>query len=326
MERDGKISDKIIMAKLIKLVKQIFLSDNIGYVMVFAAGVLWGTIGLFVKLLNGVGADTTLTAFMRLFMGFWILVPIMLFRGGTKIFKIDKKSLIQCLLLGILSQALFNICYNSSIESVGVATASILLYTAPVFVCIMSVIFFKEQIGIIKIFSLILNIVGCFLMVTGGNLSYFKLSAVGIIFGVAAAFLYSLVTIIGKIASVNIHPFTVIFYSFFFGWLTLGIFTAPWQSIVAVSGVKFWIYSIVYGLIPTVGSYMLYMGGLRKNLEVSRIPVIASVETVVATLIGVILFKEKLNFINVMGIILLLSSIAIMNLKFKLKDNEDTLI
>lgn len=312
------------MTKLIKLVKQTFSSDNIGYVMVFAAGVLWGTIGLFVKLLNGVGADSTLTAFMRLFMGFLILVPIMLFRGGTKMFKIDKKSLIQCLLLGILSQALFNLCYNSSIESVGVATASILLYTAPVFVCIMSVIFFKEQIGIIKILSLILNIVGCFLMVTGGNLSYFKLSAAGIIFGVAAAFLYSLVTIIGKIASGNIHPFTVIFYSFFFGWLTLSIFTAPWESIVAVSGIKFWIYSIGYGLIPTVGSYMLYMGGLRKNLEVSRIPVIASVETVVATLIGVLLFKEKLNFINVMGIVFLLSSIAMMNLK--LKEKEDSFI
>ena len=53
-------------------------------------------------------------------MGFWILVPIMLFTGKLEIFKIDKKSLIQCLLLGILSQALFNYCYNVSIGSVGV--------------------------------------------------------------------------------------------------------------------------------------------------------------------------------------------------------------
>ncbi|MGB4439237.1 MAG: EamA family transporter [Sedimentibacter sp.] len=308
------------MNKLMKLAKQIYLSDNIGYVMIFAAGALWGTVGLFVKLLNGVGANPTLTAFMRLFMGFWILVPIMLCNGGIKMFKIDKNGLIQCLMLGILSQALFNYCYNVSIESVGVATASVLLYTAPVFVCIMSKIFFKEQIGILKIFSLALNIFGCFLMVTGGNLSYFKLSAIGIIFGVASALLYSLVTIIGKIASGNVHPFTVVFYSFFFGWLMLGIFTEPWESIVMVSGFKFWIYSIGYGLIPTVGSYLLYMGALRKNLELSRMPVIASVETVVATFIGVILFKEKLNFINVLGIIFLISSIAMMNLKLKAKD------
>jgi len=64
------------------------------------------------------------------------------------------------------------------------------------------------------------------------------------------------------------------------------------------------------------------MGGLGKNLGLSKMPVIASVETVVATLIGVLVFKERLGFINVLGIICLLSSIAIMNLKFKGKEKH----
>lgn len=308
------------MNKIIHLTKQFSLSNNIGYLMIFAAGSLWGTIGLFVKLLSDVGANTSLIAFMRLFMGFWFLIPIMLFKGGLRFFKIDKKGLIQCLILGILSQALFNYCYNVSIGSVGVATASILLNTAPVFVCIMSRIVFKEFIGKIKVFAVVINITGCLIMVTGGNLSNLKLSAMGIFFGFAAAFLYSLVPIIGKIASGNIHPFTVVFYSFLFGWLMLGIVNSPWESIRAVSGLKFWIYAFGYGLIPTVGSYLFYMGGLRKKLEISKVPIIASVETVIATLIGVIVFKEKLNFINVLGIIILLSSIVLMNMKFQKKD------
>lgn len=298
------------MNKITQFTKQLISGDNIGYLMVFAAGCLWGTIGLFVNLMRSVGADTSLTAFMRLFMGALILIPIMLHKGGLSMFKIDKRGLSQCFMLGILSQALFNYCYITSIGSVGVATASILLYTAPVFVCIMSRIFFKESIGRIKIFALIINITGCFLMVTGGNLSNLKLSTAGIFFGIAAGFLYSLVTIIGKITSGDIHPFTVVFYSFLFGWLSIGIFTSPWESIKAVSGLRFWFYALGYGLIPTVGSYSLYMGGLRKRLEISKVPVIASVEIVVATLIGVIVFKENLNFINVLGIIILLSSIV----------------
>jgi len=293
--------------------KQILPDVNRGYLMIFAAGCLWGTIGLFVKLLAGLGADTSLTAFLRLFMGFWILMPVMLYKGGLSLFRIDKKGLIQCLMLGILSQALFNYSYNISIGIVGVATASILLYTSPVFVSIMSRFFFKETIGRIKVFALIINITGCFLMVTGGNLSNLKLSAAGIFFGVAAGFLYSLVTIIGKIASGETHPFTLVFYSFFFGWLTMGILTRPWESIIALSGLKFWTYAFGYGLIPTAGSYLLYMGGLRNKLELSKVPVIASVEVVVATLIGIIAFKEKINFISVLGIIILLSSIALMN-------------
>lgn len=314
------------MTKLIGYVKNIYSSHVIGYLMVFGAGTLWGTIGLFVKLLTGVGADSSLTAFMRLFMGFWILVPVMMFMGGgLKMFKIDKKSLFYCLLLGILSQAFFNYCYNVTIGKVGVATASILLYTAPVFVCVMSKLIFKEDIGKIKILALVLNLVGCFLMVTGGDMSLLKLSIVGIIFGLTSAFMYSLVTIIGKIASGNVHPFTVVFYSFLFGWLALGIITSPWKLVSRVSGFKFWFYSFGYGLIPTVASYLLYMGGLKKKLEISKVPIIASVETVIATIIGVAVFKEKIGFINVMGILILLSSIIIMNLKFKKKIKAENL-
>ncbi len=297
--------------------KKLFSGDIIGYFMIFGAGVLWGTIGLFVKMLSGIGASIQLISFMRLFMGFCILIPIMLFTGGVKIFKIDKSSLIQCLMLGILSHAIFNYCYTMSIESVGVATGSILLYTAPVFVCVMSKIFFKEFISRVKIFALIINLAGCFLMVTGGDLSAFRISALGIFFGLAAAFLYSLVTIIGKAVSGDVHPFTIVFYSFLFGWLTLGIISAPWREISGGFGFKFWIYAFGYGMIPTVGSYLLYMGGLRKNLEISKLPVIASVETVVATLIGVLVFNESLNFISVMGIVILLASIVIMNMKMK---------
>lgn len=306
-----------LMNNIIEYVKKLISGDIIGYIMVLGAGVLWGTIGLFVKLLGGIGADTSLISFIRLFMGFFILIPIMLFTGGVKIFKIDKNGLIQCLILGIFSQALFNYCYTTSIESVGVATGSILLYTAPVFVCIMSKIFLKELISKIKVFALVINLVGCFLMVTGGDLSAFQLSAFGIFFGLAAAFLYSLVTIVGKVASGNIHPFTIVFYSFLFGWITLGIISPPWQGISNISGLKFWIYAFGYGLIPTVGSYLLYMAGLKKDLEISKVPVIASVETVVATLIGVLAFKESLNFISVIGIVILLASIAIMNMKLK---------
>lgn len=303
------------MNKIIQFTKKFFTSKNIGYLMIFAAGCLWGTIGLFVNLLNSVGTDTTLTAFMRLFMGFLILIPVMLYNGGVSMFKIDKKGLGQCFMLGILSQALFNYSYITSIRSVGVATAAILLYTAPVFVAIMSRLLFKETIGKIKILALIINIVGCFLMVTGGNLLNLKFSAAGIFFGAAAGFLFSLVTIIGKITSGDIHPFTVAFYSFLFGGLIIGIFTSPWESIKAVSGLKFWSYSFGYGLIPTVGSYLLYLGGLRRQLEISKAPVIASVEIVVATLIGVIVFKERLNVINVLGIIIIFSSIVIINMK-----------
>lgn len=43
-----------------------------------------------------------------------------------------------------------------------------------------------------------------------------------------------------------------------------------------------------------IGFYLLYMGGLSKRLEVSKVSVIVSVETAVATLIGVFIFNENI--------------------------------
>ena len=281
------------------------------------AGVLWGSIGLFVRLLNGFGADSSLTAFIRIFMGSLIMIPVLIIssrRTGRNMFRLTKAGLIQCIILGFFTQALFNACYSRSINSVGVATGSVLLYTAPIFVCIMSALVFREKITLRKAVALVINLLGCFIMATGGDISTLKVSASGIFFGVAAGFLYALVTIVGKFASGTTHPFTTTFYSFFFGWIALAVFSHPWGSITAVSSGSFWLLALGFGLIPTVGSYLFYMTGLTHDIELSRAPIIASVEPVVATLIGVFVFSENIGIVNIVGLVMVLFSVVFMNL------------
>ncbi|WP_206458624.1 DMT family transporter [Anaerovorax sp. IOR16] len=296
---------------------------SIGYGMIFISGSLWGTIGLFVNLFNGLGAESSLIAFLRLFIGFLLLVPIMYIMGGRQIFLINKKSLLFCFLSGVFSQAGFNLCYTEAVGNVGVATASVLLYTAPIFVCIMSRIFFKETIGWKKLAALAVNIVGCTLTVTGGNFSTVQFSVYGVLIGVAAGFLYGLMTILAKKISDNCPPMTIVFYSFLFGWLTMGVFSHPWDSIGLMINWKFIIVSIAYGMIPTTGAYLLYMKGLSKGLEASKVPIIASVETVVAALIGFLLFREEVGIIKIIGIACVLFSIVIMNISKNRKDTPN---
>ena len=131
-----------------------------GYLCILMAGILWGTIGLFVRLLNDLGADSSVTAFIRIFMGslimFAVLIVMSLVRGEN-MFRLTKAGLIQCIILGFFTQAMFNACYSRSINSVGVATGSVLLYTAPIFVCVMSALIFKEKITSRKAIALIMN-------------------------------------------------------------------------------------------------------------------------------------------------------------------------
>lgn len=287
--------------------------------MVFLAGALWGTIGFFVNTLSSMGVDPVVIPFLRIFTGAILLIPITIATGGLDALKIDKKGIVYCIALGTFCQALFNLSYTESIKHIGVSTGAVLLYTAPMFVCIMSRIFFKEKIGVQKIIALIVNIIGCTLTVTGGNFSSINFSVFGLVMGVAAGFLYALMTIISKGATEGYNPMTISFYSFIFGSLGLAIFTQPWVNLGNVFSAKLLLVILGYGLIPTVGSYVLYLQGLSRKLETSRVPVIASVETIVAAIIGILVFNESSSFMKLVGIAFVVASIAIMNMNPKKK-------
>ena len=287
-----------------------------GYILVLCAGILWGSIGFFVRKLNGLGVDTELTAFMRIFCAWIILIPLLMgmsLKSGRNYFKISKKGLLQCFIMGLVTQAFFNLSYSGCINSVGVAMGSVLLYTAPIFVSILSRLLFKEEISARKGISLVINLLGCFIMVTGGDLSVLKVSGIGILLGIGAGFFYAMVTILGKFTSDEVDPFTMVFYNFLFGWISLALISNPIPKIAAVSDLHFWLLAFGYGLIPTVGSYLFYMNGISHDVELSRVPIIASVEPIIATIIGLLVFGENITLVNALGLVIVLFSIVLMN-------------
>ena len=87
---------------------------------------------------------------------------------------------------------------DTSITLVGVATSTILMYLAPVWTALMAMIFFKEKLRGHQNFALVLNLLGCILMVTGGNFTDLNISGLGLALGLLSGFLYGLSTILGK--------------------------------------------------------------------------------------------------------------------------------
>ena len=79
------------------------------------------------------------------------------------------------------------------------------------------------------------------------------------------------------------------------------------------NGILFW--GFFYALITTAIGYIFYYEGLQNITESSKVPVIASVEVIVASLIGVVWYREHLGFISFLGIMAVLLFIILMNQK-----------
>lgn len=286
------------------------------YGCIFAAGCLWGTNGLFVKLMQGCGSSSAYTGFVRIVLSFLILAAITLIKEGPKAFKISRNTLISCALLGLICQALYNYVYSSAINSLGVSFACVMTYMAPAFASVISYFLFRERFGPNKYLAMVLNLAGCVLTVTGGSLSGVSFAVSGLLFGLASAVCYSLVGIFGRIASGESSPYVVATYNFLFGTIFLGLFGHPWTTVANPFEPGILFYGLIYALIPTGICYIIYFSGVSKIRESSKVPVVASVENVIAVVIGVLVFGEKVGAGNMLGIVLVLCSIAVMNLEF----------
>lgn len=279
------------------------------YGYVFIAGSLWGTIGLFVKLMERYGSTAGYTSFLRLMMGFILLVLLTLIFDGVKGFKVSKRTLISCLLLGVVCQGIYNIFYSMSVSANGMSMASVYLYTAPVFTSITAMIFFRERLTGKKWLALLINIIGCVLTATGGDFAGSKLVLSGVLVGIGAGFTYAMSAIFGRIATDDqASPFAIAAYNFLFGSLCV-TFTRPWEEVANPFELKIWIVGALFALIPTALAYIFYFKGLSKITQSSKVPVVASIELVIATIIGVILFQEGIGVANVVGIACVLFSI-----------------
>ena len=292
--------------------------QNKGYLMVLTAGALWGTIGFFATLLSNLGLGAAPVAFFRLLSASIMLALILLVKGkGIRLFKISRRGLISCLLVGFVSQAFYNVCYMNAIEQGGMATAAVFLYTSPIYVALISRILFKEALTKNKILAILINIVGCIITVTGGDFSTMKLSIFGLIMGILAGFTYALLPILSRTGADKEDPFTSAFYGQAFGALLLFFLIRPYNGIGAEFSLQMLLVLIGFGIVPSAMGYIVYYAGIGKVIETSRIPVLASVETVVAAVVGLVVFGQGLSLMKVIGIALVLCSIAVMNMTKK---------
>ena len=283
--------------------------------LIIIAGVFWGLMGLFVRSFTALGFSSAHVAFLRLGVGALIFALIILIKGKS-LFRLRLSELPLFLALGICSLSFFTVCYFKAIELMPLSTAAILLYTSPIWVMLMSALFFKERLTARKLLALVMAFGGCVLVsgISGGGLSLPSLLC-----GLGAGIGYALYSILGTVALRKHEPLTVTFYGFLFGSLGCFIACGPESlaSAMAAAPLSTLIWLIpAAALISAVIPYLSYTQGL-KTVEAGKASIIATVEPVVATLVGIVLYREGLSFLAALGIVLVLGAIVLLNIKNK---------
>ncbi|MCM3441159.1 DMT family transporter [Metabacillus halosaccharovorans] len=289
------------------------MNKNIAYVYILSGAALWGMIGLFVTFLYEAGFSPTQVVAIRaisasiflLFFVFWKK------REAIKIKLSDSKYFVGT---GVISIVFFNWCMFEAIKETSISVSSVLLYTAPAFVMIFSRFFFKELFTIRKILALIITFIGCILVIGLFQNTNESVTIYGFLVGLGSGFFYALYSIFGKFALIKYSSVTVTTYTFVFAAIAITPFSGLWHVGTIFTNLEVWLSIIGLGLFSTLLAFLLYTKGL-ESVESGRASILATVEPVVATLIGFLVFQEKLSVWQYVGIIAVIMAVFIVQEK-----------
>ncbi|MCR5138254.1 MAG: DMT family transporter [Oscillospiraceae bacterium] len=285
---------------------------NIGPALIVLAGCFWGSMGIFVRRLGSAGFSSIQIVSIRVTLAALSFCILLLIRDPAG-FRISVRDIPLFLGLGWGSILFFTVCYFTAIRMMPLSAAAILLYTSPIWIMLMSVLFFHEKLTRKKLLALLLAFAGCVLV---SGFSGEGMTLTGLLVGLGSGIGYGLYSILGTVALRRYSPYTVTTYTFVFAAAGSWLICQPAEMLQIFAGTEelpaLLLFCCLTALVTAVIPFLAYTLGLR-SVEASRAGILATVEPMVAAIFGILVFSEPLTLLSGLGILLILSAVVLLN-------------
>ncbi|MBV6396638.1 MAG: hypothetical protein HFACDABA_02238 [Anaerolineales bacterium] len=273
-----------------------------GIILIAISATGFGTLAIFGRFLYAAGLDTLTLLFFRFALSASVLTVILLLRREPLP---RGRVLAQLIGMGALGYAGQSFTYLSAIKYASAGLVALLLYLYPTLVFILSAIFLREKVTWIKVGALTLALLGTGLTVgpAGGQ-------ALGILYAVASALIYSIYIIVGASVMKKVSAIQS----------SLVIFTSAalvYGTLTAINGVHFpitnsgWWSLAGIVIIATVIPVVAFLAGLER-IGPTNASLLSTLEPVVTVLLAAWLFAERLEPITLLGGALILVAVLVL--------------
>ena len=281
-----------------------------GAISVAAAASIWGTLGIFAKILYAEGVSFEALVAVRASVGWVAVFGFVLATGGVGSLRVARRDLGFLIPLGLIGIGAFYLFYFYTVRESEVGTAAILLYSSPAFVVLLAWLFLREPLGPAKILALLLTVGGVSLVAGAYDPANLGVTPVVLLTGLLAGLTYGLYSIFGRPVAGRLSPAVILTYALFFGAALLVPVAGPTLDTLVGLSAGSYALLLLLSVVHTALAFALYTFGLRR-LGAGRSAIVATVEPVVAGAIGVTLLGEGLTAPKVLGALLVLAGAAL---------------
>jgi RarD protein len=271
----------------------------------------WGASFIATKyLLDELTPETIIS--MRLILAITLLLVIALIQKRD--FKINAKNHKYILLLAVI--AVFHLWIQvTGMKYTTASNTGWIIGTAPIFMALLGLVFFKEKLNSIKVIGIIIATTGLLLLVGKGNPTNIDLiKNKGDLLILSSAFTWGIYSIVNKKISLTYSPVMTIFYLFVMMAIIIIPFTVNSSSINSIknlSGVG-WIAILFLGLFCSGVAYVIWAYALRE-MESAKVGAYLYFEPFVTIITAWIFLNEEITLFMILSGLIITFGVFLVN-------------
>lgn len=277
-----------------------------GIIMAAGGAGLWGLMSIFSRALNAADYTSLEVAYIRCLVAGIGLVLI----NGKKdpsILRVGKGAVITSLLFGTVTFTIGFLSYAYSVERIPAAMTAVLSFTSPIWTCLIGVIVFHERVRGKKIFAIACCLLGAVLItdLLGAQELRFDLLGMGaaVLNGVGLA----LQVCVPRYFENRYRKDTMLTYGFLGAAGFMALFVDHGKiigSFFGPGGIRVLLSALALSVLCTLVANTIVVKS-ASYVSSATTTILASMEIVVGSLVGLLLFHETLSFLQIVGAVII---------------------
>ncbi|MFO7582333.1 DMT family transporter [Guyparkeria sp.] len=283
-----------------------------GLALIILAAFLWGVSGGIAAMLMERGWDPLVVSFYRGAIGFLCFAAWWLARFAT-IPRPDRTTVLWAALAGLGVAGNFTF-YFLSISHANVAVAVTLMYTAPIYVYLISLATGVVRLTpgfVVAIASILVGVALLTQLVGGDRLS--GLTLAGVAAGIAAGMSYAVLLFGFRNAAIRASPVVALGIAFLIFLLVLAPIVDHREVAAAPLSDDVHLF-VLLGLFGAGLSFLFYVLGLKRASAVA-VSLVAAVEPVTAALFGLVVLGQTLAPGQWLGMVVILATVTALGVR-----------
>ena len=283
-----------------------------GIVLSLLGGIFWGfsgSCGQYLFTYHGVDSKWIVT--IRMILTGIILLSVSLAKHKSKIIGVwkGKRNFLCMSSFTLFGLILCQYSYFTAIAYSNAGTATVLQYLSPVMILVFVCLKNKKLPVFAEIIAIILAVGGTFVIATGGDIGSLAVSTPALFWGIASAVFLACYSLIPAPLLKEYDTPAILGWGTLAGGIVLLPVFRPWEIMPEIS---FLLIAALSGIVifGTVLAYTFYLEGIRL-IGATKASIISSIEPVAATVISALWLGTDFSGTDVIGFIMIISTIFI---------------